>query len=382
MAQKDVRRLNKGDGMNILYLTGCLSIGGTELYTLDYAKTSRAAGQTVYWGTVKDGLFRETVEKEGIPLLYCELGKRSPFALIKAMNQIRRIVADYKINLIHATDAYSALVAALAFGRKKRSHVLVWSNVGIGSLSYMLMRKVCGNKIDGYIAVSHFIRNRMIEEGFDPARITVYSQNRATPEATKSREDTRANYGILPNDFVIGTVGRLVKLKGNHTVVDALQTVVKLHKNVKLLVIGDGPERQNLMERAQELQIAEHVIFAGFCTDIENLYPAFDLVVFPTHYEALGYIPYEAMYHQRPIIASRTGGVPELVIDEYNGLLVPPAMPELWADAILRLIDDATLREKMVENGTDFYEKYLSRSNCEEKLRAVYGQFVTNREER
>ena len=368
--------------MNILYLTGCLSIGGTELYTLDYAKTIQSAGQTVYWATVRDGLFRETVEKSGVPLLYCEMGKRSPVAFLRAIRQLRHIVADYAIDLIHATDAYSAMVAALAFKGTKKKHSLIWSNVGIGSLSYLMMRKLCGQRIDGYIAVSHFIRNRMIEEGFDPDRITVYSQNRVTPDSTKSREETRAAYGIKPDDFVIGSVGRIVPLKGNRTVLDALEPVVKVHPNVKLLLVGDGPDRQTLAQRAEQLQLTEHVIFAGFCTDIENLYPAFDLVVFPTYYEALGYIPYEAMHHRRPIIASRTGGVPELVIDGYNGLLVPPAMPKLWTKAILRVIENPDLRDTLVRNGTAFYEKHLTRINCEERLLAVYTQLTGFHKER
>lgn len=368
--------------MNILYLTGCLSIGGTELYTLDYAKTIQAAGQTVYWATIRGGLLRETVEQSGIPLLYCELGKRSPFAMLRAFRQLRAIVEDYSIDLIHATDAYSAMVAALAFRERNKKHTLIWSNVGIGSLSYLLMRKLCGHRIDGYIAVSHFIRNRMIEEGFDPDRITVYSQNRVTPASTRTREEVREFYGIEPGDFVIGSVGRLVPLKGNRTVLEALKPVVNAHPYVKFLLVGDGPEREVLTERAKRLHLSDNVIFAGFCEDIENLYQAFDMVVFPTYYEALGYIPYEAMYHKRPIIASRTGGVPELVTDGYNGLLVPPAMPKLWTDAMLRLIGDPELRSRLVENGTAFYEKYLSRANCEEQLLGVYTNLRKSHRER
>ncbi len=368
--------------MNILYLTGCLSIGGTELYTLDYAQTMRSAGQSVYWATVKDGLFRDTVDKSEIPLLYCELGKRSPLAMIRAVRQLRRIVADYSIDLIHATDAYSAMVASMAFRGRKRRHSLIWSNVGIGSMTYMIMRKLCTGQIDGYIAVSHFIRNRMIEEGFEADRIVVYSQNRAARSATKSRNEIRASYGIQSEDFVIGSVGRLVPLKGNGTVLEALKPVVKKYPHTKFLLVGDGPDRQTLMRQAEQLKLSDHIIFAGFCTDIENMYPAFDLVVFPTHYEALGYIPYEAMYYRRPIVASRTGGVPELVIDDYNGLLVPPAMPEQWTEAILRMIENPQLRDTLVKNGTDFYEQHLSRTNCEEQLLAVYTKLTMSKKER
>ena len=128
--------------MNILYLTGCLDIGGTELYTLDYAQTVRNAGHNVFWATVKDGLIKATVLESGIELLYCELKKRNPIQLYKAIRQLRLIINEKNIDLVHATDAYSALVAALAYKNKTKKHFLLWSNVGIGSASYILMKKL------------------------------------------------------------------------------------------------------------------------------------------------------------------------------------------------------------------------------------------------
>ncbi len=357
--------------MNILYLTSCFALGGTELYTLDYAECMVNRGHHVYWGTRKNGPMKDMATEKGIILLPVSFEKRNPIYMVKAMRELRNIVMKYDIHVIHANDAYTAMVAARALKHQKQKPKLIWSNVGIGSKSYALMRKMCGNAFDTMIAVSHFIRNRMIEEGFDPKRIVVYSQSRKMVNAEKSVQEIRKEFGVQ-DDIVIGTVGRVVKLKGVETLIEAMPAVLEQCPNAKLMVVGDGPQRAELQRLAEELRIADRVLFTGFRTDIENVYAAFDVVAFPTYYEALGYIPYEAMYYEKPLVASLTGGVPEIVHDEFNGLLVPPAMAEDWAKGLIRIIADSALVEKLVRNGKEYYNAHLTNKNESELIEQIY----------
>ena len=187
-----------------------------------------------------------------------------------------------------------------------------------------------------------------------------------------NRDDLRAKFGLSKGDFVVGTMGRVVPMKGNSTVVKAMQTVVRQEEKAKLLIVGDGSERSSLEELAEKLGIKDSVFFTGFRTDIENMYSIFDVVAFPTYYEALGYIPYEAMYYEKPIIASLTGGIPEIVIHGYNGLLVPPAMEKEWANAILSLIRDQDLYDRLKANGKNFYDTNLRYDHTHRKLESMY----------
>ena len=358
--------------MRILYLTSCMEIGGTELYTLDYAKCMQNCGHKVYWGSVKEGKMHEIAKNNGINLLHCTFEKRTPVKMLKAINTIKRIVKNESIDLIHATDAYTAMLAALAFKRKNIKPKIVWSNVGIGSKTYAIMLKLCGNSFDTIIAVSHFIRNRMIEEGFDPNKIQVYSQSRKMLDSDIGRAAVRKEFGLSKDDVVIGTVGRVVRLKGNMTLVEAMPKILRTCPYAKLMIVGDGPQRKELEEKCDTLGIRDNVVFAGFRTDIENMYEAFDIVAFPTYYEALGYIPYEAFYYRKPLIASLTGGIPELVINEYNGLVVPPAMVDEWANGILRLINDTALSCKLADNGKKYYDTYLKRDDESAILEKLY----------
>lgn len=358
--------------MNILFLTGNLGIGGTELYALDYAKAMIHNGHKIWWASIKNGPMREIAENEGVELLHCSFENRRPVLLFRAVCQLRKICKEKNIEIIHAIDAYTALVAVIAFKKKKQKPKLIWSSVGIGSKSYSLMRKICESGLDCIIAPSHFIRNRMIEERFRPEKILVYSQSRPMKDSTIDRDSVREMFGIKKSDFVIGTMGRVVRMKGNRTVLIALKRVIEQYDNVKLLVVGDGPEKNELEELARFLGIEKHVVFAGFRTDIENMYAAFDMVAFPTYYEALGYIPYEAMYYEKPLVASLTGGIPEIVINDYNGLLVPPAMEKEWADAMMKVIGDRAEYDKLKCNGKDYYNKNLAYDGTHQKLEEIY----------
>lgn len=353
-----------------------MEIGGTELYTLDYAGCMQERGHDVFWGTVKQGKMHELAKEKGINTLHCSFEKRNPLYMLRAMKDIKRIVHSHSIEIIHATDAYTAMLAALAFRKKQVKPKIIWSNVGIGSKTYAIMRKLCGNSFDMIIAVSNFIRNRMIEEGFDPKSIIVYSQSRKMIDASEDRGSIRKGFSLSDEDVVIGSVGRVVMLKGNMTLVEAMPKVLSSCPNAKLMIVGDGPQRKELEEKCESLKIDDRVLFTGFRTDIENVYAAFDIVAFPTYYEALGYIPYEAMYYRKPLIASLTGGVPEIVHDGYNGILVPPAIVDEWADGIIKLISDEETVKRFVQNGREYYDRYLKKEDEAVTVEKIYTQLL------
>ena len=222
--------------MNILYLTGNLGIGGTELYALDYAKSMRSIGHTVLWASIKTGPMKEIIVKEGIPLLHCSFEYRLPWSFLRAIWQLRKYCKIYNIDVIHAIDAYTALVAVCAFKNIKKRHKLIWSSVGIGSKSYTLMKKICEKDLNIIITVSQFIRNRMIEEGFEPQKLIPYSQSREMKDSIVDKDVLRKEFGIKERDIVIGTLGRLAYMKGNRTVILAIKPLIEKKKNIKLII--------------------------------------------------------------------------------------------------------------------------------------------------
>ncbi len=363
--------------MNILYLTSGLEMGGTELFALDLAKESIKHGHRVVWGTVKAGGLKKFVSEQGIELVNCHLQRRPFPRIVSAIIALKRTVKKYNIDIIHSADVYSALISCLAFGRRKKCPKLVWTNVGIGINSYGKIKKLCEPYLDAITTETNYIRNRLLEAGFEPEKIFVCYRCRPMKEPMKSREEIRKELKLEDDDFLIGSMGRLAKPKGNHTIISALPSVLKEHPNVKFLIVGDGIEKKNLIDLAHRLNMQDRVIFYGFSTDVAELYNAMDAVVFPTYYEALGHICFEAMHYKKPLIASCTGGILETVTNNVNGLLVPPAKTEEWAYAIKRIINEPQLRRSLVENGVEFMKNMENQNQlATQKILDIYGRLL------
>ncbi len=118
-----------------------------------------------------------------------------------------------------------------------------------------------------------------------------------------------------------------------------------------MLIVGDGPLREDLEELAKNLEIEHHVIFTGFRTDIPNILGFLDIFVMSSMWEGLGLSAIEAMLAGKPVVASNVDGLPEVVLDQETGILVPPGEPKVLADAICTLLDSPEKRREMGEKG-------------------------------
>lgn len=361
--------------MNILYLTSGLNMGGTELFTLDLALEMQSRGVTVYWGTASCGDLKEHVNKIGINTINCRLDRHPIPNPIWSILRIRKVCRSKKIDVIHAVDAYSAIISCIAFKFKRYRPKIVWTNVGIGINSYTIMHKYCSRILDAVTTETQYVRNRLLEVGFAPERIQVFYKCRPMKAPSMSREDARKKLGITDDDVVIGTVGRVVRAKGNHTIVEAMPKILKSCPNTKLLIVGNGPEEKNLKDQAHKFGINNSVIFEGFHDDIENIYPAFDIVAFPTYNECLGHISFEAMNYGKPLVASFTSGNIENVQNGITGVLVPPGMPAEWAEALIKVITDKPFADKLVANGIKYIEHMNSnRDKVNDEILNMYNK--------
>jgi len=164
---------------------------------------------------------------------------------------------------------------------------------------------------------------------------------------------TRGQFGLDGDDFVLVTVGRIVRRKGLNYLLDALANVKEA--GLKLVVCGDGPERVNLEGQARSLGLGDTVRFAGQMSDEEKfqLLSLADLFVMASLHEGFGIIFLEAMSQGLPIVATNVGGQTDFLTHEHNALLVPPADSGVLAEAIRRTIGDEALRRMMSENNLE-----------------------------
>jgi glycosyltransferase involved in cell wall biosynthesis len=146
---------------------------------------------------------------------------------------------------------------------------------------------------------------------------------------------------------VIGCVAHFADHKGHRYLIEAAARVAAAVPDVRFLLVGDGELRPQIERQIKELKIEKQVILTGFRNDIPRLLAAMDIVVLSSHLEGLGTSLLDAMAMARPVVATRVGGIPEMVEDGVTGRLVPPRDPAVLARALIELIRRPDEREKM-----------------------------------
>ncbi len=199
------------------------------------------------------------------------------------------------------------------------------------------------------IAVSTKIGDELVGEGLQASRLTVLPnavEAAEEPEARRLRREIRTRCGLADSDVVFGFVGRLSGEKGVEFLVRAAP-LLPAGLPWKLLLVGDGPERQPLVELVNQLGLGARVVFAGFQRDALAWYPAMDAFVLPSITEGTPLALLEAMAHGVPVIATAVGGVPAVVSDGVDGLLVPAADSARLAAAMGKVAEDEALHGRL-----------------------------------
>ncbi len=178
------------------------------------------------------------------------------------------------------------------------------------------------------------------------------------------------------SDIVIGTAGRLVELKGIDYLLRAAGALRQKFPNLRLEVAGSGPERQKLESVAAQAGLGEQVKFLGWIDDIPSLISRWDVFVMPSLEEGFPIAALDAMAAGLPVVASRVGGVPELIEDGSTGWLVPPRDIEALTSRLRLLLADPELRAGMGEAGLARVRDHFSTAQMTESFAQLYGELL------
>jgi glycosyltransferase involved in cell wall biosynthesis len=185
-----------------------------------------------------------------------------------------------------------------------------------------------------------------------------------------------AELGLPDDALLLGTVARLIPWKGHRHAVAAMARLAGPLPRARWLFAGDGPERAALERQVAVAGLAERVRFLGYRRDVAALMAAFDVLVHPTLGEGFGLIQLEAMLQGTPIVATRTGAIPEVVDDGRTGVLVPPGDPAALADALARLAADPELRRRLGVEGRRRYEREFTVERMARETGEVYARVL------
>jgi len=341
--------------MKIIHVIGGGEFGGAEqhiLELLDIIKTKSTEPKVICF---YNKAFARELKKRGIPVIVVDrFGKVD----IRTIRQLRTIFKKEKPAIIHTHGVRANFLCRLA-ARDLNIPVLTTIHSVLrydypNPLHYFLASKMeffTRKWNQHYIAISKSIQQILRNEGIKPEQITLihHGINLDAFRITEENSHIRKELGLPENAFVVGTISRLVPIKGLKDLLEALPLITEQIPNLHWLVVGDGPEKQVLQQLAQQKGLAEQVHFVGFRKDIPRCLKAIDIYISTSYSEGFGLSIIEAMAAKVPVISTPVGGISDFLIDRVNGLAVPAHRPEQIARSILYLYQNPDLREKLIE---------------------------------
>ena len=275
-----------------------------------------------------------------------------PIVDIRCSLMLRRLSSGFDI--VHAHGLRAALIAALAGSRSGTARIATAHNMPeLHGTPARAAARMAIRRADAIVAVSQAVADQVVRLGADRHHIHVIPNGVAVGPLPDSsgRVSNRQSLGLPPDAFVIVGAGRLSPEKGFDVLISALPRVVADVPIVLLVLVGDGPARIELDARVFRSGLTPAVRLVGRVADVEPWLRAADVVVVPSRSEGQGLVALEAMAVGAPVVASRVGGLPEVVDDCITGLLVPPEDPDALATAISRLAHDPVLRSRLGQAG-------------------------------
>lgn len=231
------------------------------------------------------------------------------------------------------------------------------------------------------VSVSEHVRRYLMSEGVPASRVsTVYTGIDPAAMLLDGPSDLRASLGIADSARVVATVAILRMKKGHRFIVEAAPRILAACPDTHFVFAGDGAQMANLQAQIADAGLASHIHLLGLRRDIANVLAGSDLFLLPTEQEALGTSYIEAMAMGLPVVGSNVDGVPEVVRDGDNGLLIEPGNADSLADAVIRLLSDDALRTQMAQRSRALVSSLFHVDTMCEQMLALYRRLLAQRE--
>jgi glycosyltransferase involved in cell wall biosynthesis len=291
---------------------------------------------------------------------------------------LARILRRQRADVVHAHTAHAVTLAGLA-GRIARAPLVLAArrvDFALSRLGRLKLRHLA----DRVIAVSDGVARVLAQGGVPDSRIEVVRSaidlDAARAGADPARFRAELGIGDVP---LVGTVGALVDHKDHETLVAAAALVHARRPDAVFVIAGEGERRAALVALIEARGLAGTVRLLGFRHDVPSILAALDVFVLSSHLEGLGTTVLDAMSAGAPVVATRTGGVPEMIDDQRTGLLVPPRDPAGLAAAIGRLLDDRALAARLRDAARNAVGERFGADRMVDETLAIYRRCLDRR---
>jgi len=345
-----------GDRLRVLHVDTASTWRGGEAQVLLLSQGLQSRGHQVGIVAQPGSLLAERARGEGLVVYPLRMrGEGDLWALLK----LSRLISGFKPHILHLHTSHAHTLGLLA------TKISPWPKIVVSRRVDFHLRRTpfkgfkYGSGEAKYLVVSRRIRDVLIEDGVEPQRVeVVYSGLDLAHLQIGDGDRWRRKLSIGPDGFLVGNVASLAPHKAQTYLLQAAQEVLSKFPKVRFVLVGEGELAGELRREIRDLNLEGKVILTGFQRDMASLYAALDLFVLSSYLEGLCTSLLEAMFYGVPIVATRTGGIPEIVRDGVNGWLVPPRNPQALARAIEGLFKDRELAQKFSAQGKIVVRKF------------------------
>jgi glycosyltransferase involved in cell wall biosynthesis len=366
--------------IKVLRVIARLNVGGPALHVAYLAAglADRGYDTTLVAGTLARGeeSMAGAAEQRGVKVVALgELHREvAPLNDLRATIRLARLIRRERPDIIHTHTAKAGAVgrvAALLSGRARppiivhtfHGHVLRGYFDPFTTLGYRLLERWLATFTTALIAVSPEVRDDLVRLGVAPAekftvvRLGIQLEERIGADVD-ARAETRRGLGVSQDAFLVGWVGRMTAVKRTDDVLRALKGLLDRGVDAYLCLVGDGPDRDHLERYAHELGIVRRCLFLGYQDEVGRFYQAIDALLLPSTNEGTPVSVIEALAAERPAVATRVGGIPDVIRAGVDGFLVDVGDTDALAEQLAVLAHDPVRRAEM---GTDGRANVLAR---------------------
>ncbi len=366
--------------MNILFLTTHLNVGGITSYLLTLTKGLIKQGHGVFLAS-SSGEMLEAFQSLGVEHLKLNISTKSELdpRIYLALGRLRRFIKQKDIHVVH-TQTRVTQVMGFCLGRITEIPYLSTCH---GFFKTRLSRKIFPCWGECVIAISEAVRDHLLKDfRVDPKRCVLIKNGIDSDDFLAIDEDTRRKNRQrfhLEHNRVIGIIARLSDVKGHDILIKAMGKVIQQFPDARLLIVGEGPRKEPLQRMVKELNLNEHVQFYPIVNHTAEMLSLLDVFVLPSFEEGLGLSVMEAQAAGLSVVASKVGGLPQLIDDGRTGLLVHPKNADLLSEAILFLLRNPQKARQMGKEAQEFIQKEFSAQRMVNETLALYKQFIGRR---
>lgn len=349
--------------------------GGAETHALQLMKELSLRGHQIYFVSASGHSGVENIPPGVVAEYRLPFQSLNPFDKLTAYRRLIEIVTRHQIDIIHAHHRTGGYFTEAIFRRTGVPYLItvhdIWHRAPFKSLHGRFLRRM--------IAVSGFIKRgltekfgvaaeqvRIIHNGIDPSQI----EKASDAEAAQIRE----KFGV-GGEVVFSLVARITESKGHYDLIEACKLLPR-ELNYKCLIVGEGKDKQKLQALVALYGLSEKVVFCGYQANIPALMKASDVILLPSHREPFGLTIVEGMFSGKPLLVSSSGGIPEIVTNDREGIVFPVRDVAALAKAIVLLVGDPALRRRLGEEAYRTAHRRFLLSKTIDDTEAYYREIV------